>query len=68
MSRVIGNAIKENWDHLDQVGDTVLKLELEKMAGLDDPFIQIKGEGPMTQCRVCLMFRGKVMKDRMFNP
>ena len=68
MSRVIVNAMKENWDHADQLDHNVLKLELEKMAGMDDPFVQIEGEGRMTQCRICLTSRGKAMKDRLFNP
>lgn len=54
MPRIVGDVMVSGWDENDRVGDGVLQAELEKMARMDPPLIEIDGTGAMRFCQVRL--------------
>jgi hypothetical protein len=54
MARTVGDAMGAGWDENDRVGDGVLQAELEKMAQMAPPLIEIDGTGAMRFCQVRL--------------
>lgn len=54
MARVVGDAMGAGWDENDHVGDAVLQAELEKMARMVPPLVEIDGTGAMRFCQVRL--------------
>jgi hypothetical protein len=58
MTRIVGDGMVAGWDENDRVGDGVLQAELEKMARIDPPLIEIDGNGAMRFCQVRLTPEG----------
>ncbi|MFK7940128.1 MAG: hypothetical protein AB8B82_12155 [Roseovarius sp.] len=58
MARIVGDVMVAGWDENDRVGDGVLQAELEKMARMDPPLIEIDGTGAMRFCQVRLTPEG----------
>lgn len=54
MARVVGDAMGVGWDENDHVGDGVLQAELEEMARMVPPLVEIDGTGAMRFCQVRL--------------
>lgn len=58
MARIVGDVMVAGWDENDRVGDGVLQAELEKMARMGPPLIEIDGTGAMRFCQVRLTPEG----------
>jgi len=54
MARIVGDVMAAGWDENDRVGDGVLQAELEKMARMGPPLVEIDGTGAMRFCKVRL--------------
>ena len=61
MARVVGDAMGAGWDVGDNVGDSVLQHELECMARLPEPLVEINGSGAMRFCALRLTQAGRAM-------
>ena len=60
MARTIGDAMVAGFQANDPVGDLVLQAELNEMARMTPPLVEIDGEGAMRFCRVRLTPFGAV--------
>lgn len=58
MARIVSDVMVAGWDENDRVGDGVLQAELEKMARMEHPLIEIDGSGAMRFCKVRLTPEG----------
>ena len=63
MARVIGDAMAAGWDADDGVGSFVLQAELEAMALLNPPPVEIEGSGAMRFCQVRLTNHGAAARS-----
>lgn len=64
MARVVGDAMCAGWDVGDDVRDIGLKHELEAMAQLPEPLVEVKGQGAMRFCEVRLTQAGRALQAR----
>lgn len=64
MARVVGEAMAAGYDMRDDVGDAVLKFELEEMARLPTALVEITGEGAMRFCEVRVTSAGADLQMR----
>lgn len=65
MTRVVGDAMVKGWDDADQLNVGILQMELEAMAQLELPLVEITGQGAMRHCEVRLTEQGNVLKARL---
>lgn len=65
MALVVGETMGQGVGIGDNVGDLVLRSELEDMARMDDPCVEIKGSGPMRDCSVRLTEHGRAVRESL---
>ena len=65
MARVVGDAMAAGYRQGDPVGDAVLKFELEAMATLTPPPVEIDGTGAMRFCKLRLTEAGEALRDTL---
>lgn len=63
MARVVGDTMAAGWDAGDRVSDLVLQAELEAMARMSPPPVEVEGSGAMRFCQVRLTNHGSEVRS-----